>query len=826
MLKHFPYSIFLKQYESVQSVLSVLPAMYPELVNTVQYVQSTISSQNKLEEEQNALQLKQLESVAISASSLQDFLRKFAPLQLLVDRLTLKRIGLGKRILFSTNIMFNAHDVMRQAQLLHSNMSVTQHIAQSINLDKRILPPHPLWNSSHDAVLIQAIAKHGWIEFDSCCRAIVDDSSIVWGSPFDGETRNNTLSSDVHVDPERLTRVARRAANFLTTERDVLNIVKEFREVTLVKTYSLVKKTLNEERFGLVWEVDASRVDSESHERDRQGVDLPTKKDLLKRAKMILVSQIKLLAAVSVAPTEANQNVKHEFNIIDQKNVLNLLLVEILRSLVNLSFSSSGKRRQIARRLLNSAISEAKSRIKDLEQQPESDVDSIHGMGKIIDHCVLVNRYTHTQPIQAKNVLRAILSLPLVPPKTGTSFFPPETVASNPGNPSVGDNSLLKQKRIRNKKLRNHGASGDIAISDAMSQIYDESQRNSLLSEGKHLQLTAIEVLLLTVVCSQGLPIWTDRWLDLIDPSDIQPESQGPGFMNAISWWGMGQVLEAAAIAWHHTAVRKLEAHEKALADRKGTFPDNDLTKKAASTKLNALRQDVMRKRAALSTAGDYRRHPGKLAKKCVMLLECLRGHMGPVEALAGKNHSRILKLNSTENGLGPFVLEWLSDEIRRWATALAIIDDRGQPFSFVAADFTLGLKEKVHNELAALMDSTSCRSVFAQIAQLSRVRSIFLKNTQEIVRSSLSVAVQDFSPVIAWNDAPDWWGNSSSEVVPYSIDHDLIILDALLEYGYNGIEDTFSELELNMCRKQKVRNFKTVFISKIIFANFYCKGR
>ena len=45
--------------------------------------------------------------------------------------------------------------------------------------------PHPSQKSIHDAFLIHAIAKHGWIDRESSFLAITADVSIMWGWPFD-----------------------------------------------------------------------------------------------------------------------------------------------------------------------------------------------------------------------------------------------------------------------------------------------------------------------------------------------------------------------------------------------------------------------------------------------------------------------------------------------------------------------------------------------------------------------------------------------------------------------------------------------------------------
>lgn len=797
------------QYKSPESVMASVSFIHPELSSIVEEVQQSLEALRKQDDEESAIHLSLLEYDTMNSISLDKHLYQFAPLQLVVDRATTRRLSLTKKLLTTCSALYNAHDIVRQSEASRSVGSVDEKISNSLVTDKRMFLPHPSWTSNHDAILIQAIAKHGWIEFDACCRAITEDKSINWGAPFHGEL-DQAASADTELDVSVLAVVAQRAAQFLTTERDVLEALKDFKEAALVKTYSLKKIPATGENSSVIWEVDGSlgRVGLKGDDNvDRVSAELPTKKDLLKRAKAILVRPI-ILSDRQSFPSEPEPKVDHEYYVLDQNDPSNVLLAEVLRSLTKVSFNNSGKRRQIGRRLMNSAIKEAKSRISDIKMTHPNDDASIIGMGRIVDHCTLVNKHIQTAPVQAKNVLRAVLGLPLVTPKFASSFFPPDR-ANNIASITATAQDIVptqKSKKVRSKKQRCKGATGDIAISDAMAAIaLHESERSKMLEEGTYVQLSAPETLLLTVVCSQGLPIWTDNWFDLIDATDIVPEKQGPGFQNAISWWGMGQVFEAAAKVWHHTAVRKLERGQTSFSDNFGALPDTDTSKQEAKARVELLLQDEARKRVSLAVAGDYKNNPEKLAKKCIMLLESIRNHMGPVDTIVGKNPARIAKLNRTENGLGPFVLEWLASEIRRWAKSLALIDDSGQPFSLTAADFLpTDQNGQALHDIAALMDRRGCRNVFAQVAQQSRVREVFLKNTEEDMKHLLKSAVQDFAPAEEWDFVPDWWGKAAGAPSSYAVEHDYLVLDSLLEYGYSGIEDTLAMFDGHMTQHQR----------------------
>ena len=66
-----------------------------------------------------------------------------------------------------------------------------------------------------------------------------------------------------------------------------------------------------------------------------------------------------------------------------------------------------------------------------------------------------------------------------------------------------------KQKKIKQKDC----ASGDTAINRALSIGRRKVQKNSEHEEDvSFLKLTTIEVLLMSVICSQGIPIFNDDW--------------------------------------------------------------------------------------------------------------------------------------------------------------------------------------------------------------------------------------------------------------------------------------------------------------------------
>lgn len=793
-------------FKSPESVLMNLPALHPELSAIVEEVQQSMAAMKKRDEEENSSQLSLLETDSISAESLERYLSQFAPLQLIVDRATTQRLHFMRKLLTACSTLYNAHDIVQQAKASTVVESVVEGIARSLTIDKRKLLPQPAWTSKHDAVLILAIAKHGWIEHDACCRAITEDKSIKWGSPFDSKAEKSETVAAPKVNFEQVIGVGNRVAKFFNVERECLDSLKDLSEAHLAKTYGLKKKPVSEENTTATWEVDEDLL-RENHggkavdgpEGDGGMVDLPTKKDLVKRAKALLLNQIKLIETAPAPEAAVAEKPDYGYCVLDRDDASNAFLAELIRVLIKVSFNNSGKRRILGKRLMNAAINEAKNRTEDLEGLDPKDTEAIEEMKKIGEHCAFAHRFVQNQPVQSKNVLRVVLGTVPVSPKHGTNLFPINRTLALESLAAKQDGTVKpKEKKARQRRKRNKGASGDVAISDAMSKVaQDEATIKKLMSDGGYVQLSAPETLLLTVICSQGLPIWTENWYDMIDPANLVPENQGPGFQHAISWWGMGGVFEAAANVWHHTAELKWQSNQATFTEQFSSIPDSDPHKQEAAKKLDALFQDEARKRVSLAIAGDYKNHPEKLAKKCIMLLESLRNHMGNIQS-SRKQLSSASKLNKSENGLGPFVLEWLSTETRRWAESLKLIDGTGHPLSYTAADFTPNAKQdKELHSIAALIDKKGCRTVFAQVAQQSRVRQVFLKNSEIEVKSLLKVAVLNFANETEWEEKPLWWGKETMDedtAASYSIQHDYLILDSLLEYGYSGIEETLSQ--------------------------------
>lgn len=236
------------------------------------------------------------------------------------------RIKTGRRLILLLSHLHAAHTLVARAMPKPNgdgspgpeitDREVVNRLAKLISLNKKTALPHPNWKPIHDAVLITAIAKHGWIDRDAARRAITEDASITWGRPFDdgdispaevGSTKESEASpresteGDDHGDDaivRELKVIAKRAADFFNAEGSILGDLKGFNQDLVEKNYGLVKEDEDGAADGDVqapptWRVDetllAAGMNSsdvnDNRDRDNGGVpeelsDLPSKKEV------------------------------------------------------------------------------------------------------------------------------------------------------------------------------------------------------------------------------------------------------------------------------------------------------------------------------------------------------------------------------------------------------------------------------------------------------------------------------------------------------------------------------------------------------------------
>jgi hypothetical protein len=505
-------------------------------------------------------------------------------------------------------------------------------------------------------------------------------------------------------------------------------------------------------------------------------VELPTKKDLLKRAKNILSRSSALLEReMDVAATADVPSPNHGFTSLDQSDPCNRLLAEMLRGLSKVSFTKTSKKKNLCRKVCADALREARKRQEGAKNHSgEGMADSqAQDLQKIVEHIRLVGENITSSPRFAKNVLRVVLGdSPILSKNPSEPTFPvvgPATL----GTSLVEGGNVSSNREATKKQEKQEGTTGSRAITSAISLAFEEYKQSSgkfSTIEPDMLELSAMETLLISVICSQGLPVWSENCESLVAENDSNPELQGPGHEKAITWHGVGLVTEKAAEVWHKTALARLQHARECLGPASA--------KDKLLEEIRQLEVDERFKRRAVADAKSDCADPTKLAKRCVMLLESLRTRMGSVLTKRGSTLKAMKSLNKAENGLGQLVLGWFAKELFRWAQSLDILDATQRPLCYTASDYA-GEVDGVG--VLSMMDKKSCRSVIAQIAQLSRTRAVFVKNSSEDMRTLVDKAAKNSSSLEdVWEKKPSWWNATH--------DHDL--LAGILEDGYSGCDN------------------------------------
>ena len=417
-----------QNYSSIAAVLNAIPKKHPEL-NPM--VNSTISAVQALckEDDSDVAQV-DFDPKNITLSSLKDFLLQYAPLQLIVDRNKPGRIKLHHNTMIGRlSLLKQLHDAVQTADkdLPVDATAVKRNAALSklIKIDpKSSSLPHPQWTCLHDAVLLRAVAKHGWIDRQSSVNAIANDKNVCWGPPFEvpdvsGEDNPSGSVEQPQGNPSsvlkynKILTVARRAAAFLNSFKGELregmtdSVFTELSE-KLVKTYSLK----NQDEEGVLLDVNEEHLkelillDKASSEDCEE---LPSKKALTKRLKKILNA---LTGKASEAMEEADETQhdcvdtkaatveNHGFALIDQMERSNVLLAEMTRGLLKLT-KKSNKQREFAQLIIN----EIDARIGDMSSFDGKGAP-LDTMKKLKEHILVYFNNCKSAVRPAKNVLR------------------------------------------------------------------------------------------------------------------------------------------------------------------------------------------------------------------------------------------------------------------------------------------------------------------------------------------------------------------------------------------------------------------------------------
>lgn len=160
----------------------------------------------------------------------------------------------------------------------------------------------------------------------------------------------------------------------------------------------------------------------------------------------------------------------------------------------------------------------------------------------------------------------------------------------------------------------------------------------------------------------------------------------------------------------------------------------------------------------------------------------------------------KIRQLNKSENGLGTKVLNWLSKDLQKWAGALGVVDKAGKVLSTTSIT---PAKDHPQSHDAAMMTKRDCRTVFIQIAQQTRLRSILLKNKIDRLSTELipKVLKQSSFVVTEWDDCPAWWNETNEDDTTCHCRDDLDLLIGILDYGYGGFDSMLHD-DFSFCKK------------------------
>lgn len=417
-----------QNYSSIAAVLNAIPKKHPEL-NPM--VNSTILAVQALckEEDRNVVKV-DFDPKNVTLSSLKDFLLLYAPLQLIADRNRPGRIKLHHNTMIGRlSLLKQLHVAVKAADKnLPPDATTAERntaLSKLIKVDpKSSSLPHPQWTCLHDAILIRAVAKHGWIDRQASVNAIASDKSICWGLPFEvpnvSEEENSSMPEEQPqgnppsvLKYSKVLTVARRAAAFLNNLKDELregmtdSIFTELSE-KLVKTYSLK----NQDEEGILLNVDEEHLKKlilSDKATSEDCEELPSKKALTKRLRKIITV---FTGKASEAIAEAD-DIQHEctdasaatvknygFALIDQMERANVLLAEMTRGLLKLK-KKSNKQKEFAELIIN----EIDARIEDMARCGEKS-GLLDSMKKLKEHMFVYYSNCKSAVRPAKNVLR------------------------------------------------------------------------------------------------------------------------------------------------------------------------------------------------------------------------------------------------------------------------------------------------------------------------------------------------------------------------------------------------------------------------------------
>jgi hypothetical protein len=609
--------VFLYQTEKFSSpskVMSAVPRLHPELTNIVipmlVRIDESKTKSIQIETQKKAKELA-LSASTVNLQSLQDFLDRYGPLQILHDRNRTHKIGLGKRLLSSCYHIEAASTLVKAASDESlSGKANDDKLLNLVALGGRSTLPHPMWTSRHDVILLHAIVKHGWIGVDESSKNVIGDRDIKWGFPF--EPTKKAPIQRMGVDEfANLRSTAERAALVLRHNTEVLKVMTGFNKKLVIDSYGLSyheAEDCHSNEESRTWRVDQDLLHqaSKKSEPSQEAIDLPSKKDLVKRAKVVIskgAARMKSRTALgetgkSLVDNDHEEVESHGYAVIDQSNSCYVLLAELVRAVLKGSNKSTVQMKTIWNLVRDETI--ALTEMFSAQDGKQNEVDDLKA---ILGQIKLAKKSCYSNMTQGKNVLRVMIGEKPSPPRNQVeSMFPVSAVEENGGR----EKTIASERR---ETTKNDPSLGERALAKAIKKAQDKQGGGPLafspkVVESLGLQLTMIEVYILSAFILQPMPF-------------VPPGTKENGLSNAPAWEGVLDTLHAMAKEQLQNAVDALKVCKAALdkARKEGFGPEAVAT--LASKVAKAESCYSMRDEAG-STVADYLlNHPtSALAKK------------------------------------------------------------------------------------------------------------------------------------------------------------------------------------------------------------------
>ena len=780
-----------RKFSSASAVMNEAIRLHPELQKNIVGLLEKIEK-SRLEADQITSQQKEKElsitSATVTFKAIQNLLDRYSPKQLLHDRTRKQnKLSLRQKTLMNCHYVKAANEIVdfvdNESSPTSPENEEEDKLCDILGVDARSALPHPLWTRKQDATLIRSVAKHGWVDIDSNLKDIVNDKDIKWGFPFEAAA-SAPVQRISEEEMNNLRDTAKRAAKILNEKGKILEQLTGFNKNLVIESYGLTQETDDDEmdEGNKPWRVCDRLLHQASKKTEvvHEVVDLPAKRDFVKRAKYVIQKTLPNLRPdassnkASNAAKEKDVEKNSESNgyiVIDQGYRCNILLAEMVRALVKGTTRTSVQ----VRHMWVMCHVEATA-LKTMLKTQADKTKEVEELERITEQIALAKFATAKRSTtQGKNVLRVMLGeKPQAPRNNGDGkvverLFPIEKTAPAP---------IARAKAPPKKKPKKFDAPlGEKAILKAIKKAHTHNNGMTFgfLQEKDDLglQLTMIEAYILSAFCCEGMPL----------VSEIEFETAG--LSKSKTWDAISktiidiakQQLQLATDTVQYCKAAFVKGGNQNLERKQLEVLASNLSKAEADA---AVREEAARLARDFSVEASQR-----LSKKSVMLMEKVRAYGS--SKMMGKATTKY------ENYLGPRIPKWFGKELARLAANLDILDDENKPQSWTTADIAETIKNNPdYNKtvVSAFLDKTSARQVTSQIAMLSKLRALLSQHDETEFRMKLKRAIkQSKKSDDDWEKRPEWWDDSTEE-------HSFLLLKKLNEYGFRKIMTTPKALD------------------------------